>query len=522
MATVIDSLIVELGLDPKKFTQGQKDALTEYKKTQEEMARRSREIESDTNKTSAAFSRLRNHIIGVGAALLGAAGIKEFVSNVVHTDVEVGRFSKTMNVAVDVLSAWRNVATVTGGTAAGITSTLSNLTNQLQTFTLTGESSAIPYFRALGISIVDSNGKLKSATDLLYEMADAKQRLHLDNATFTTLARAIGIDDATIALMLRGSTEMRKLYEEQKKIGTISKEDTEAANELSKSWNDAANAAQGMGRSVLTYLTPALTTLLDRWTQIFTELKKGEIIAPYSLLGRLLGRDSAGRGNVLFNPGLRGSKSANPNTEQFGPPTQSQDDINKFVAMGWSREQAAGIVAGAIIGESNGNHQAVGDGGQAYGLAQWHPDRQRAFAQWAGKDIRQSTRDEQLNFIDFELRQGKEQKAGRALMAAQTAEESARVVTIMSERPADPAGQANIRAGIASRLNRPNVLSGAGAAVANSTDNSQSSTSTSTSETHIGKVEIHTQAKDADSIAKEITPALKRSSDAAQSNYGQY
>jgi hypothetical protein len=36
MATVIDTLIVELGFDPKKFTKGQREAMSEARRALEE------------------------------------------------------------------------------------------------------------------------------------------------------------------------------------------------------------------------------------------------------------------------------------------------------------------------------------------------------------------------------------------------------------------------------------------------------------------------------------------------------
>ncbi len=124
--------------------------------------------------------------------------------------------------------------------------------------------------------------------------------------------------------------------------------------------------------------------------------------------------------------------------QQYKALTGQADDemIAAFHAKGWTKEQAAGIAAN--LKQESGktyNHQAVGDGGKAYGLAQWHPDRQADFKAWAGKDIRESSKQEQIDFIDYELRQGKEQAAGQKLMQAQTAGEAGAVVSKYYERP---------------------------------------------------------------------------------------
>lgn len=129
--------------------------------------------------------------------------------------------------------------------------------------------------------------------------------------------------------------------------------------------------------------------------------------------------------------------------------SQKHDPIvRQLQSLGWSREQALGLAAN-FQAESSFNHTAVGDGGRAYGLAQWHPDRQAAFKAWKGKDIRQASLEEQVEFADYELRHGAERPAGRRLLAATTADSAARVVSEYYERPADRVGESNKRAKLA-------------------------------------------------------------------------
>jgi hypothetical protein len=105
-----------------------------------------------------------------------------------------------------------------------------------------------------------------------------------------------------------------------------------------------------------------------------------------------------------------------------------------FESKGWTKEQAAGIVANLVV-ESGLKTDAVGDGGQAYGIAQWHPDRQQNFRNFAGKDIRQSTFQEQLEFVNWELN-NTEKAAGNRLRGAVSAEDAAAVVDQYYERSA--------------------------------------------------------------------------------------
>lgn len=124
--------------------------------------------------------------------------------------------------------------------------------------------------------------------------------------------------------------------------------------------------------------------------------------------------------------------------------------VKYFMGQGWSREQAAGITAG-LGHESSFNPRAVGDRGAAYGLAQWHGDRQANFRQVFGHDIRQSTMGEQLAFVQWELTHS-EKRAGEMIRRAATAREAGGAASRFYERPADVMGNVRVRGAAAERL----------------------------------------------------------------------
>ncbi len=126
-----------------------------------------------------------------------------------------------------------------------------------------------------------------------------------------------------------------------------------------------------------------------------------------------------------------------------GDPATGQRMMQFFEGQGWTHDQAAGITAN-LERESAFDPGRTDDNGKAYGLAQWHPDRQAAFAKWAGHDIRGSTLDEQMRFVQWELSHS-EKGAGDLLKTAPNAATSAYVVNSQYERPADIPGENTIR-----------------------------------------------------------------------------
>lgn len=101
---------------------------------------------------------------------------------------------------------------------------------------------------------------------------------------------------------------------------------------------------------------------------------------------------------------------------------------------GWTKEQAAGISAN-LAAESGFKINAKGDGGKAFGVAQWHPDRQRTFEKVYGKKLSDATFEEQVGFVDWELKHT-EKAAGSAIARAKTATEAAALTEQKYERSA--------------------------------------------------------------------------------------
>lgn len=88
-----------------------------------------------------------------------------------------------------------------------------------------------------------------------------------------------------------------------------------------------------------------------------------------------------------------------------GSAMKANDAVQFMMGLGYTKAQASGIV-GNLMAESNmDSTNNTGDGGKAFGLAQWHPDRQALLRQFAGTGQMNPTNPEtQLRFIDWEMK----------------------------------------------------------------------------------------------------------------------
>lgn len=122
-----------------------------------------------------------------------------------------------------------------------------------------------------------------------------------------------------------------------------------------------------------------------------------------------------------------------------------------FQNQGWTRAQAAGIVANLDAESGMDANIRQHGGGPGYGLGQWEGPRQADFAAWAGHDIRSSTFEEQLRFVQHEL-STTESGAAQRLRGASNAGDAAAIVCRYYERPADIVGDSAERARIANTI----------------------------------------------------------------------
>lgn len=122
-----------------------------------------------------------------------------------------------------------------------------------------------------------------------------------------------------------------------------------------------------------------------------------------------------------------------------------------FQGQGWTRAQAAGIVANLDAESGMEANIRQHGGGPGYGLGQWEGPRQADFQAWSGHDIRSSTFEEQLRFVQHELTTS-ERGAGDRLRQANNAGDAAATVCRYYERPADIVGDSAHRAQLANAI----------------------------------------------------------------------
>jgi hypothetical protein len=144
--------------------------------------------------------------------------------------------------------------------------------------------------------------------------------------------------------------------------------------------------------------------------------------------------------------------------------TREQKEQNTLIAMsylidkGWTPMQAAAIIGNLTVESYMNPDTPRGDEGTAAGIAQWRGDRMTKFEELYGKHVEDSTLKEQLDYVDWELKNN-HKHAGRRLVAAKSLAEATMVVDRYYEYSAGLHGGKRIKHANAALNNWKNLTS---------------------------------------------------------------
>lgn len=307
MATVIDTLFLELGIDSSKFSGEAAKAEKQYDrlersvakvekaektavKTTKESAEARRKSVADTQKADASMQGLLktvNASIKSFAAftglLLGASGLAKLATDAAKANRELDTTAKNLGMARKELSAWQGVAEMAGESAGGMSGYMKTLSGDMQSLIMMGDTSVLPYFNALGVSLLDSTGKARKLDDVMLDLADRFSTM--DRRQAYTLAQQMGIDDGTFNTLSRGRAEMQRMLDIQREMYHSSEADIENSRKLTEARAVLNAQWESLKLMIGNALIPAVTFLTEVVSKFVGFLVKHEHVTKGVFLG---------------------------------------------------------------------------------------------------------------------------------------------------------------------------------------------------------------------------------------------
>ena len=286
MATIVDSLLVELGLDASKFTKGQKEAATSLVKMKDEALRHSKEIEGSNRAVAETFSKVRNEVLALFAALLGARGVKEFISNINEANAAVGRFAGNIGEAPQTVAAWGMAVERMGGTAQDAAGSINAMAKALFDLHTNGKALPESLYRLSGLTHTKIDTE-HGVTKFMNDIATSAQILaRTDMAQAHFLLTGAGIDDATANTMIKYGAGMSAYVDSLSRGLAPTNQAIKAAQDLNEQFARAQQEVRSLGNVIATQLDPELSKMLDQFSRSGSRTTSS-FLGAISSLGRI-------------------------------------------------------------------------------------------------------------------------------------------------------------------------------------------------------------------------------------------
>lgn len=197
-------------------------------------------------------------VLGAAAGALGIAGFKKFLAvgeDFVDTSAKLG-------IGIEALQELRFAADQSGVSAGTLDTAIVKL-NKSTAEAAAGKGDAAKAYRALGIAVRDTSGKIRPATELLPAIEAGLAKIQ-DPAIRTRIVMALfGRGGAEmIKLLGRGVGTLRSLREEAQALGIVMSEETAlAAEETGDQLSKLLGVAKGVGFLLAGALVPDVLRL---------------------------------------------------------------------------------------------------------------------------------------------------------------------------------------------------------------------------------------------------------------------
>lgn len=260
MATVIDALLVTLGLDATGYKRGQKEVQDANRKLTEEEQKQAKEQQARQKAAVEGFRAIRNEILTIVSAALGGKALKDFMADATATNRQLGINARNLGMSASRLKAWQDAAKAAGGTAEGLTNSMEGLAQAITRHRNAEPNAATSMLSRLGVNF-DEQDAQKLMLDISEGLKKVGERYGPQQQIY--VANGLGIDAGTLQLMTQGRARVADLVNEMAKHTQSADEAEKQARKLSLAWAELGNRADDLGSRVFSTLAPAFRLVTD-------------------------------------------------------------------------------------------------------------------------------------------------------------------------------------------------------------------------------------------------------------------
>lgn len=254
-ATVIDALLITLGLDTSDFRKGQKDVSDDLKKQREDAKKTAKEMAEQGKKAAAFFGSIKTELLALTGVTVTAGGLMSLVKNTTSSLMDLSIQSKALGMTARELDGFGKAAESAGSSFERITAALQGFQAAKQG-SLFGDTSS-PIFSGMRMLTALTGDTFdvysKDAKSLARSYLESLRKVKDPNIRRQIGAMG-GFDDATI----QRNQEGRFLPDVDRltKSSGITDASTKGAKEFTAAWAELNQSLETTKNQFYTFLIP--------------------------------------------------------------------------------------------------------------------------------------------------------------------------------------------------------------------------------------------------------------------------
>ncbi len=229
-------------------------------------------------------------------ALAGAgAGMFAFVSSQIDAIDVLADLSNETGVAIENIQKLGYVAQLSGSSAEAIQGTISALTTKIGLASRGGENEVKKLskeFNQLGISVKDSQGGLKTADTLLFDIQESFSKMDLSVQEKSAFLTRLGIDKSAIQMLSLTTEEMTKLTKEAETFGIVTQAQAEQAQSVNDNLDRMKMATSSVSKQIAISFAPQMLSITDGFMKFLGANQKliaNGLAKVFDIIGSVIG-----------------------------------------------------------------------------------------------------------------------------------------------------------------------------------------------------------------------------------------
>lgn len=264
MATA-GSIVVDLLMKTGSF-------VTDTQRAEKSMKSMERTAASVSKSIGVGFTAIAGVVGGALSAIASVDAAIAGLNNAINAADRIDELSARFSISTETLSGWGYAAKMTGSDLEGLVGIIPKFSKNIADASKAG-SEADKTFKALGISVKDQAGNLRSFEDLLPEVQNRFAGIS-NETTKTALAMQLFGKSGSefLEFLSLGADGMRTMEERARSLGIVIDADTAgAAAEFNDRVDDLRAATQGWFTQLAGELLPTLTDLTSQLVDVAKE-----------------------------------------------------------------------------------------------------------------------------------------------------------------------------------------------------------------------------------------------------------